>query len=390
MTKAVQLGEIIQLRKGKKASEVHDLCVNGAMPYIQIDEVRGFPPQKYASDAKGVFVTPTDLCIVWDGANAGTVGYGVEGLIGSTVARIRLKASDEWDTEFVGRLLQSRFRQLNDEAQARGATIPHVDKSKLEAIELPRINRSEQQRIASILAKADGIRRKRREVCQLSADVLRSSFLQLFGDPANNPYSFDIEAIAKHLSKMRAGTQSGPFGSALKKHEYVEDGVPMWGVDNVQHNEFIAKAKLFITQEKFEQLERYNVLPGDILISRAGTVGRMCIAKPTSSRSIISTNLVRVVLDTDTLLPEYFVALFTYLPHRLGALKANNKDNAFTFLNPKTLKALEIPIPPMELQIKFKRLSEKTANHLVKMNEHLDGLENLFLSLAQRAFRGGL
>lgn len=390
MTNTVQLGEIIQLRKGKKASEVHEQRVNGAKPYIQIDEVRGSAPQKYASDAKGVAVTSADLSIVWDGANAGTVGYGVEGLIGSTVARMRLKVPEEWDTEFVGRLLQSRFRQLNDEAQARGATIPHVDKSRLEAIELPRIDRSEQQRIATILEQADRIRKKRREVSELAADFLRSAFLEIFGDPAKNPKGFDIAAIAQHLSKERAGTQSGPFGSALKKHEYVEYGVPVWGVDNVQHNEFIEKAKLFITDEKFEQLERYRVLPGDVLISRAGTVGRMCIAKPTTSRSIISTNLVRVVLDAETILSEYFVALFTYFPHRLGALKANNKDKAFTFLNPKTLKALEIPIPPMEQQIKFKRLSEATDSHFAKMNEQLDGLEDLFLSLAQRAFRGGL
>ncbi len=71
----------------------------------------------------------------------------------------------------------------------------------------------------------------------------------------------------------------------------------------------------------------------------------MCIAEPKVDRSIISTNLVRVVLNTKSLLPEYFVSLFTYLPHRLRALKANNKENAFTFLNPRTLKELEIPIP---------------------------------------------
>lgn len=248
----------------------------------------------------------------------------------------------------------------------------------------------EQRRIAAILDKSENIRRKRREARDLADDFLRSAFLELFGDPAKNPKGFKNEAVSQHLNKERAGTQSGPFGSALKKHKYVDAGIPVWGVDNVQHNEFIAKPKLFITEHKFEQLERYRVLPGDVLISRAGTVGRMCIAKPPVSQSIISTDLVRVVLDPATLLPEYFVALFTYVPHRLGALKANNKDNAFTFLNPKTLKALKIPIPPMDLQIKFKRLSQSTESHAEKMNEQLHGLDELFSSLAQRAFRGEL
>lgn len=113
MSGTVQLGEAVKLRKGKKAVETHERKVNGSKPYIQIDEVRGATPEKFASDPKGVEVSVNDLCIVWDGANAGTVGYGVEGLIGSTVARMRFLQPDKWDTRFIGRLLQSRFQELN-------------------------------------------------------------------------------------------------------------------------------------------------------------------------------------------------------------------------------------------------------------------------------------
>jgi type I restriction enzyme S subunit len=111
-------------------------------------------------------------------------------------------------------------------------------------------------------------------------DLLKSIFLDTFGDPVNNPKGFWIDAIGYHLSKTRAGTQSGPFGSGLKKHEYVSEGIPVWGVDNVQQNHFVPHAKLFITDGKYQQLSRYSVRSGDVLISRAGTVGRMCIAAP--------------------------------------------------------------------------------------------------------------
>ena len=214
--------------------------------------------------------------------------------------------------------------------------------------------------------------------------------MQIFGDPVENPHSFRIEEIARHLNKERSGTQSGPFGSALKKQEYIEVGIPVWGVNNVQQNKFVNEPKLFISEKKFEQLLRYNVIFGDILISRAGTVGRMCIASPTVDKSIISTNLVRVVLDEGSILPEYFVSLFTYFPRRLGALKANNKDNAFTFLNPRTLRALEIPIPPMEIQEEYRLLSRKIEKQVKLAQDQLDGLNKLFASLSQRAFRGEL
>ncbi len=390
MTTTKTLGEVLEIRKGKKAAAVSDSQIVGSFPYIQIDEVRGVRPTKFAIDPKPVLATDKDLCIVWDGANAGTVGYGVSGAVGSTVARMRLKNPRDWDTRFLGRLLEGKFSQLNQEAQSRGATIPHVDKARLEAIVFPKIPPDEQRRIAAILDKADAIRRKREQALVLADDFLKSAFLKMFGDPLDNPYGFSRERIGDRLSKTRAGTQSGPFGSALKKHEYTDYGVPVWGVENVHPNRFKGEARLFISNEKYEDLRRYSVVRGDVLISRAGTVGRMCVAEPACAHSIISTNLVRVSLDQSKLLPEYFVCLFTYFADRLSALKANNKDDAFTFLNPKTLREIKIPIPEIARQRNFVRLTRKLDGLLAKAQDQRDGLSDLFSSLSQRAFRGEL
>jgi type I restriction enzyme S subunit len=220
--------------------------------------------------------------------------------------------------------------------------------------------------------------------------LLRAAFLHKFGDPLNNPFGFRMEKVEQQLSKARAGTQSGPFGSALKRYEYTDSGIPVWGVDNVQSNQFIDSAKLFISEEKFQQLRRYDVQAGDILISRAGTVGRMCIAQPRVDKSIISTNLIRVVLNTKVSLPEYFVSLFTYMPHRLGALKSNNKDNAFTFLNPRTLKSLEIPIPPIQLQEEYRLLTQAVNSQIALAQRQLGEARDLVATLSQRAFSGKL
>ncbi len=276
------------------------------------------------------------------------------------------------------------------ESGFRGAGLKHVSKKHLEAIKLPVNPDTDRTKICNLLDKADGIRCKREQALILADDLLKSTFLEMFGDPQVNPNKFKVEEISTHLSDERPGTQSGPFGSALKKYEYTTSGIPVWGVENVQMNRFVDKTKLFISTEKYSQLRRYRVQFGDILISRAGTVGRMCIAYPKVEDSIISSNLVRVVLKP-SLLAEYFVALFTYLPHRLGSLKANNKDSAFTFLNPKTLALIEIPIPPKSLQKDY-RARVKKIESLTRHaeNQHWDILQELFNSLTQRAFRGEL
>lgn len=397
MIETCALGSVVDVSAGQPAPKPNDFGEDG-LPFIRAGSLENLLnggsladceklPQVTAA-RKRFRVYPKDTIVFAKSGMSATLGrvYRLPGPAHVVSHLAALVPTGIYDPAF----LTYWLRKNPPSHLIKDPAYPSIRVSDIGDVEIPAVPLEEQRRIAEILDKADEIRRKRRQAQELVADFLRSSFLEMFGDPAKNPHSFQVEPVVEHLSNNRAGTQSGPFGSALKKHEYVDEGIPVWGVDNVQHNEFNAKAKLFITEDKFEQLERYRVLPGDILISRAGTVGRMCIAQPPVARSIISTNLVRVVLDTTTLLPEYFVALFTYVPHRLGALKANNKDNAFTFLNPKTLKALEIPIPPMDLQAKFKRLTERTESHAAKMKAQQDGLDDMFASLAQRAFRGEL
>ena len=163
-------------------------------------------------------------------------------------------------------------------SRCSGANLPRLGPKQLASFQIPLPPFEEQKRIAGILDAADALRAKRREALAQLDTLLQSTFLDMFGDPVVNPMGWHVARLEDYFSKTRAGTCCGPFGSALKKHEYVEDGIPVWGIDNVKPNEFIQERSLFITPAKFARLRRYSVDPGDILISRAGTVGRMCVA----------------------------------------------------------------------------------------------------------------
>lgn len=276
-------------------------------------------------------------------------------------------------------------------SRSAGANLPRLSPRLLAGFPVvaPR-NVDEQERIAAILDKVDEIRRKRRQTLAEIDALLRATFLDMFGDPATNPKGFDVEPVQRVLSRDRAGTQSGPFGAALKKNELVAQGIPVWGIENVEHNSFNPTMRLFITAKKFAELERYDVRDGDVLISRAGTVGRMCIARPPVARSVLSTNLVRVSLDHSKMIPEYFVTLFTSFPDRLSRLRANKKDNAFSFLNPGTLKVLDIPQPDINLQVEFAKRVKAFAKIKKLRTQAIEQADDLFGALSQRAFRGEL
>ena len=278
------------------------------------------------------------------------------------------------------------YDRLVDRA-AKGKTL---NKAKLKLLRIPLPPLSEQRRIARILDAAEALRAKSREaLAQLDA-LLQSTFLDMFGDPVTNPLGWRVDRLEDHFGKTRAGTCCGPFGSALKKNEYVEDGIPVWGIDNVKPNQFIQEKSLFITPEKFAELRRYSVESGDILISRAGTVGRMCVAMPTVEQSIIGTNLIRLTLDPGTMLPVFFASLYTFCGERLPGLRASGDDKAYSFLNTTRLKSLVVPLPPLDLQHRFAAIVESVERQKTIQRAHLAELDNLFASLQSRAFKGDL
>ena len=287
----------------------------------------------------------------------------------------------------VGDVFHSAFMRT---VSGVGGSLLRARPAEVFKIQIPLPSIAEQQRIAGILDAADALRAKRREALAQLDTLLQSIFVDMFGDPVTNPLGWRVGRLEDYFSKTRAGTCCGPFGSALKKHEYVEDGIPVWGIDNVKPNHFIQDRSLSITPAKYAQLRRYSVESGDILISRAGTVGRMCVAVPTVEQSIIGTNLIRLTLDPGAMSPVYFASLYTFCGERLPGLRASGDDRSYSFLNTTRLKSLVVPLPPLDLQLRFAAIVESVEKQRTRHRAHQTELDTLFASLQSRAFRGDL
>jgi len=243
----------------------------------------------------------------------------------------------------------------------------------------------EQKRIAQLLEQADRLRRTRRYALELSDTFLPAAFLEVFGDPATNPKGFPMERVETVFSKQREGAKCGPFGSALKKNEYVSAGIPVWTMDNVGENEFRENGCLYVSPKKFEQLKAYDAQNGDILVSRAGTVGRMAIVRTNRERSIIHSNIIRLSLDSSQCLPVFFTVLMTFFAARVGRLKRGQED-AYTFMNTGRLAELKIPLPPLAMQSRFAALVDRHEQLRASQREALRQAEHLFQSLLHRVF----
>lgn len=148
--KKVKLGEVLSLKKGKKATVLAEQTTL-SQRYIQIDDLRNNNNLKFTESLNMTEALPDDILIAWDGANAGTVGYGLSGAVGSTITVLKKneRYKEKIISDYLGVFLESKSQYLRD--HSTGATIPHLNKNILLDLQLELLGIEEQENIICIL-----------------------------------------------------------------------------------------------------------------------------------------------------------------------------------------------------------------------------------------------
>lgn len=265
-----------------------------------------------------------------------------------------------------------------------GATFKELSKETTSQIEIPLPPLDEQGHIAAILDHADALRTKRRQVLAHLGTLTQSIFHDMFDGVST---SAAVEALA---AKAKGSIRTGPFGSQLLHGEFVDDGIAVLGLDNVIGNEFRWAGRRFITLAKYEQLARYTVYPGDVLVSIMGTTGR-CVVVPDDIPTAINTkHICAITPDRERLNPVFLQAVFLWHPESRGHLLRQTKGSIMDGLNMGIIKAMPVPVPALKLQQEFaNRVARVTAQRTAVLAAKAAG-DELFTSLQSRAFRGEL
>lgn len=116
------------------------------------------------------------------------------------------------------------------------------------------------------------------------------------------------EVILAELLQNK-GYIRGPFGSALKRPEMKSEGIPVYEQQHAIYNS--REFRFYIDEKKFEELKRFQVKNGDIVISCSGTVGKVTIIKEDDPKGIISQALLILRVDESKVLPEYLKYFFS-------------------------------------------------------------------------------
>jgi len=271
--------------------------------------------------------------------------------------------------------------------QSIGGVIKYIKLGMLTDAKIPLPPMAEQRRIVEILDAAQGLIDQRKEQIALMDQLVQSLFYDMFGDPVTNPMGWEVKKLGENV-KGRYGVKAGPFGSALKKEDYVSSGFRVYGQEQVIGGRFDI-GDYYINAVKLEKLKNCEVSVGDILISLVGSYGKILIVPEGVERGIINPRLVKVTLEQTVLKPRFFVELFRLPPVQLH-LSASAHGGTMGILNAGILKEMKCILPPIALQTEFAKRVEKIEVQKASMTDSLSELENTFNALMQRAFKGEL
>lgn len=258
-------------------------------------------------------------------------------------------------------------------------------------ISIPLPPLEEQRRIAAILDQAETLRSQRRQALAHLDTLTQSLFLDMFGDPVKGDGRYAVQAVETVASEARYSIVDGPFGSAIKQSDYLDSGIPVIRIGNLSKEGYYSPANLlYIGRTLFESLKRSNVLPGDVLISRVGTLGNTCIYPTDAGEALLSTTGVcKITVNQNVMLAEYLHAAIR-CPTFQDQIQKSASTSVQKYFNLSALKSWRIVVPPLALQQTFATRIQAIEALKATHRTALAQLDALFASLQQRAFAGEL
>lgn len=260
------------------------------------------------------------------------------------------------------------------EAMARHAVIANVSVTDLREFQIPLPPLPEQKRIAAILDKADAIRRKRQQAIQLADDFLRAVFLDMFGDPVTNPKGWAIHKMSDVID-FKGGSQPP---KETFEYEEKEGYIRLVQIRDFRTDKFKTYIPESLAKRRFEI--------DDVMIGRYGPPVFQILRGLSGSYNVA---LMKAAPKEGV--TKDFVYRLLQLPAYQDAVISNSERTAGqTGVNLDLLNSLDVPLPPLDIQILMSERVGKVEELASKLKLDLHDADSLFSSLSQKAFRGEL
>ena len=281
--------------------------------------------------------------------------------------------------EFLEIFFQSPIYRRKISEVAIGANINNIRNEHIDELDIPVYPAYEQSDIANIIKIIQTIITKRKDELFSLDNLIKSRFVEMFGDPGTNSYGWEKLTV----NDVCASVVRGPFGSALKKEFFVPPSDTTYKVYEQKHA--IQKSSTigtyYVTAEKYNELRRFECCSGDILMSCSGTMGELYQLPEDCERGIINQALCKFTLN-ERILPIVFLS---YMRETIGNLETKG-SGIQNIAAVSYVKAMPINLPPLHVQEQFAAFVQQVDKS--KLLEWINFAEKHFKLLQARICDG--
>ena len=306
-----------------------------------------YPTARVWCDAPKKIASKGDILISVR-APIGALNYASEDCcIGRGLAAITIK--NEAEKNYVYHLLKARKTDLN--SKGTGSTFKAIGKSVLEEVQVPVISREQQEISMQLMDTIENVIRQRKKELRLLDELVKARFVEMFGDPENNPRGWDTRTIGDVITKIEAGWS----GNGIQR-EKEEGEIAVLKVSAVTKGYFVPReCKVLDDQDNIKKM----VCPenGDLIFSRANTrelVGATAIIDKDYPEYILSDKLWKIKFN-DLVNVYYMKAVLSSTSIRSKFSESSTGTSGSMFnVSMEKFKSVRIPIAPIEFQNQYR------------------------------------
>ena len=243
--------------------------------------------------------------------------------------------------------------------QSIGGVIKYIKLGNLTDAHIPLPSIERQAEIIECLEKCNTLIDKRQRQIALIEQTVKSRFIELFGDPEQNPKGWPVV----NITEIIGGKVSNGFFA--KREAYRDDGnVQVLGVANIVNRMYSNIESLPRTNATQADEAKYAVKYGDMLFCRSSLVaegiGKASIVPKGAPHNVLfECHVIRLPLDLQKCIPEFVQVLSTTDFFRRQII-AQSKTATMTTIGQDGILKSMIILPPIEQQRVFLRFVEQT------------------------------
>ena len=250
-----------------------------------------------------------------------------------------------------------------------GSTNTFINWSTLANYEFELPDLETQRKLAEVLWSINDTMEAYKNLISATDELVKSQFFGEFEAKRQSFSTCSLIAACENEDDIKCG----PFGTQLKQSEYTEEGVPVWGIPQV-NAAFSIPADTYVGEEKALQLTQFLIQPDDIAMSRKGNIGQCALYPADYTPGIIASDVLRIRPDKTKLLPSFLMCQLHYSSNVVNQIEMVGNGQIMKGINVTKLKNITIYIPPMELQEQFAAFVRQSDKSKFELEQALSEL----------------